>query len=45
MNGLAYNNLMLAMTEDVSFGLMDEAASTTYPEGETRTWEKLMQQF
>ena len=33
------------MTEDVSFGSMDEAASTIYPEGETRTCEKLMQQF
>ena len=46
MNSLAYNDLLLAMTEDVSFGLVDEATSTTYPEGDARTaWGKLMQRY
>ena len=44
MNSLAYNNLLLAMTDDVSFGLVDEARSTIYLDGDTRTsWSKLMQ--
>ena len=30
MSSLAYNVLLLAMTNDVSFGLVDEARSTTY---------------
>ena len=35
---------MLAMTDDVSFGLIDEANSTDYPDGDTRpAWGKLMQ--
>ena len=46
MNSLAYNDLLLAMTEDVSFGLVDEATSSTYPEGDARTaWGKLMQRY
>ena len=45
-NSLAYNNLMLTITEDVSFGLIDEATSTTYPGGDARSaWGKLMQLF
>ena len=46
MNSMAYNDLLLSMTEDVSFGLVDESASTTYPEGDARTaWGKLMQRY
>ena len=37
INSLAYNDLLLAMTEDVSFGLVDEATSRTYPEGDATT--------
>ena len=33
-NSIVYNDLMLAMTEDVSFGLVDEAVSSTYAEGD-----------
>ena len=34
------------MTDDVSFGLVDEARSTTYRDGDERTaWSKLMQRF
>ena len=43
-NSAAYNDLLLAMTDDVSFGLVDEASSTDYPEGDARVaWSKLMQ--
>ena len=43
---MAYNDLMLAMTEDMSFGLVDEAVSSTYPEGDTRSaWGRLMQRY
>ena len=46
MNSLAYNDLLLAMTEDVSFGLIDEATRSTYPEGDARkAWGKLMQRY
>ena len=46
MNSVVYNDLLLAMTDDVSFGLVDEPSSTTFPEGDERTaWGKLMQCF
>ena len=46
LNSQAYNDLLLAMTDDVSFGLVDEATSTTYCEGDARmAWGKLMQRF
>ena len=32
-NSAAYNDLLLAMTDDVNFGLVDESGSTDYPEG------------
>ena len=45
-NSAAYNDLLLAMTDNVSFGLVDEASSTDYPEGDARgAWSKLMQRF
>ena len=45
-NSMAYNDLMLAMTEDVSFGLVNEAVSSTYPEGDARSaWGRLMQRY
>ena len=34
------------MTDDVSFGLVDEVSSTDYPEGDAWVaWSKLMQRF
>ena len=45
-NSMAYNDLMLAMTADVSFGLVDDAVSSTYPEGDARSaWGRLMQRY
>ena len=43
-NSMAYNDLMLAMTEDLSFGLVDEAVGSIYLEGDERSaWGRLMQ--
>ena len=45
-NSMTYNDLMLAMTEDVNFGLVDEAVSSIYPEGDARSaWGRLMQRY
>ena len=45
-NSMAYNDLMLVMTKDVSFGLVDEAVSSTYPEGDARSaWGRLTQRY
>ena len=42
----AYNNLLLAMTETISFGLVDESKSTICPDGDARkAWDKLMKRF
>ena len=41
-NGHAYNDLMLSMNEDVSFGIVDEAVTTKLPEGDCAlAWRKL----
>ena len=46
MNSLAYNDLLLSMTNDVSFGLVDESSSVVYPEGDAHmAWGKLMQRY
>ncbi len=46
MNSLAFNDLLLAMADNVSFGLFDEANSSDFPDGDARaTWGKLMQCF
>ena len=38
--------MVLAMIDDVSFGLVDEATSSTYPEGDARTaLGKLIQRY
>ena len=45
-NSMAYNDLMLAMTEDLSFGLVDEAVGSIYLEGDERSaWGRLMQRY
>ena len=42
-NHVAYKDLLLAMTDDASFGLVDKANSTDFLEGNTRlSWGKLM---
>ena len=46
MNSLAYNDLLLYMTDDVSFALVDESSSVLYPEGDAHmAWGKPMQCF
>ena len=41
-NGHAYNDIMLSMNEDVSFGLVDEACSEEMPEGDSAlAWKRL----
>ena len=42
----AYNDLLLAMTETISFGLVDESKSAICPEGDAaKAWGKLMRRF
>ena len=42
----AYNNLLLAMTEGISFGLVDELTSGSCPEGDAfKAWKKLMARY
>ena len=43
-NSMVYNDLILAMSEDVSLGLVDEAVSSTYPEGDARKCKECMGQ-
>ena len=45
-NTLAYVDLTLACEEDVIFGIVDEATSTTFPRGDARiAWAGLKQRF
>ena len=42
----AYNYLLLAMNENISFGLVDEAKSVVCPDGDAvKAWQKLMKRF
>ena len=42
----AYNNLLLAINESISFGLVDESISSAYPDGDAgKAWKKLMNQY
>ena len=42
----AYNDLLLAMNENISFGLVDEAKSVVCPDGDAaKAWQKLMKRF
>ena len=46
MNSAIYNDLLLAMTNDMSFGLVEKANSIGYPKGgASTTWGILMQCF
>ena len=41
-NNLAYNDLILSCQEDISFGIIDESVSTTFPNGDARVaWKNL----
>ncbi len=45
-NAQAYNEMLLAMTDDVSFGLVDESVSTLCPDGDAQmAWTKLQSKF
>ena len=45
-NILAYNDLILSCQEDISFGIIDESVSTTYPNGDARVaWKNLRDRF
>ena len=42
----AYNDLLLAMNESISFGLVDESTSAVSPEGDAgKAWKKLMNRY
>ena len=42
----AYNDLLIAMTENISFGLVDESKSSVYPDGDAaKAWKKLMKRL
>ena len=41
-NVLAYNDLILSCQEDISFGIIDESVSETFPDGDARlAWKNL----
>ena len=45
-NTAAYNDMLLAMTDDVSFGLVDESTTSECPDGDAfLAWSKLQQKF
>ena len=45
-NEQAYNDLILSMTEDVSFGLVDEARSEDLPDGDVaQAWKALLNKY
>ena len=45
-NIAAYNDMLLAMSDDVSFGLVDESTTSVCPDGDAfLAWSKLQQKF
>ncbi len=45
-NVLAYNDLILSCQEDISFGIIDESVSETFPDGDARlAWRNLRARF
>ena len=45
-NTQAYNEMLLAMSDDVSFGLVDESTTTLCPDGDAKlAWTKLQSKF
>ena len=46
LNTAGYNELLLSMKDDVSFGLVDDSTTTVCPEGDARlAWTKLESKF
>ena len=44
LNTQAYSDLVLSCQEDVSFGIIDESVSTTFPHGDARlAWSNLQE--
>ena len=42
----AYNDLLLSMSESISFGLVDESTSATCPDGDAaKAWKKLKSRY
>ena len=45
-NILAYNDLILSCQEDISFGIIDESVSDSFPDGDARlAWKNLRDRF
>ena len=45
-NILAYNDLILSCQEDISFGIIDESVSETFPDGDARAaWSNLRARY
>ena len=45
-NVLAYNDLILSCQEDISFGIIDESVSESFPDGDARlAWKNLHDRF
>ena len=45
-NHSAYNDMLLSYEEEVSFGLVDEAITSEYPDGDARqAWKNLLAKF
>lgn len=46
LNTQAYSDLVLSCQEDVTFGIIDESVSTTFPDGDARlAWSNLQERF
>ena len=46
LNVQAYNDLILSCQEDISFGIIDESISETFPDGDARlAWKNLCNKF
>ena len=46
LNVQAYNDLILSCQEDISFGIIDESISETFPDGDARlAWKNLRDRF
>ena len=46
LNIQAYNDLILSCQEDISFGIIDESVSTTFPDGDARlAWKNLCDKY
>jgi len=45
-NVQVYNDLILSCQDDITFGIVDESVSNTFPDGDARmAWERLQEKF